>query len=294
MLIKLFEKIDLLLYNTKLVKRIFGNKLATPRFYQNQINDLKNKVELLELGVDNILLNDLPKPLSVKESLQLLIDNRLSMGRFGDGEFRLMYEDSFSLNFQDHNQELSNRLREIFEKYGKNNFDYISGITWGYGGDPYFRKSMIYSYFYAMENKSTFLDAKMTWRLEDVENVKLWKRILESRKLVIITGLGSHFKYSNELFEGAQSIQVAYTSPKNAWSNYESLYSFCLTQEKDSLFLISLGPTATVLCFELAKIGCQALDIGALSNKFCEFQKIKTNGEFDVKKFSGPPVFINV
>lgn len=294
MITKIFEKIDLWLSRSRLISFIFSKKRTSPRSYQSQINILENKIEILELGIDKILLNDMPKTLSIEKSLNRIIEDTLSVGRFGDGEFRLMYEDNYSLDFQEYNNELSNKLRDIFEKQSSNDFNYMNGITWGYGGDPYFRASMIYTYNHAVKNKSNFLDAKITWRLEDHSNVELWKRIFLNKKLVIITGLGSDFIYNDDLFGISKSIQMVYTTPVNAWDNYDSLYHYCQTLDEDNLILLSLGPTATVLSFELAKIGFQALDIGALSNKFCEYQSKSENKTIQNDTIKGSPIYIGV
>lgn len=71
---------------------------------------------------------------------------------------------------------------------------------------------------------------------------------------------------------------------ENAFDRYEEIYNEAVKQPKDKLFLIALGPTASVLAYDLAMKGYQAIDIGhadlsyewllrgrreKLSNKYC-------------------------
>ena len=49
---------------------------------------------------------------------------------------------------------------------------------------------------------------------------------------------------------------------KNAFSKFEEILETLQKEKKDSLILISLGPTATLLSYNLAKMGYQTLDIG--------------------------------
>ena len=45
----------------------------------------------------------------------------------------------------------------------------------------------------------------------------------------------------------------------------------CLKESPDKLFLLSAGPTATILAYDLAQRGYQALDIGHLPNCYDQY-----------------------
>ena len=56
---------------------------------------------------------------------------------------------------------------------------------------------------------------------------------------------------------------------QNAWNRYEEILEAVLEKvPKTALICISLGPCATVLAYDLAKNGYQALDIGQLDNEY--------------------------
>lgn len=49
---------------------------------------------------------------------------------------------------------------------------------------------------------------------------------------------------------------------KNAFDYYEKILNAVLKVNKNNLILIALGPTASILAYDLSKLGYQAIDIG--------------------------------
>ncbi len=66
----------------------------------------------------------------------------------------------------------------------------------------------------------------------------------------------------NDLFNNVNSIQRIICPAENAFNLYDQIYKEALKIDKNKLFLISLGPTATILAFDLYKARYQAIDIG--------------------------------
>ena len=65
-----------------------------------------------------------------------------------------------------------------------------------------------------------------------------------------------------ELFTGLLEIHV-----------YNQILNKCLQYGKDKLIVMELGPTATILAFDLGKAGYQALDIGHIDIEYEWFLK---------------------
>ena len=59
----------------------------------------------------------------------------------------------------------------------------------------------------------------------------------------------------NALFSCAASIKSILSPVKNAWNRYDEILSTILDfdMSKDTLFILALGPTATVLVYDLTK-----------------------------------------
>ena len=87
--------------------------------------------------------------------------------------------------------------------------------------------------------------------------------------MLLIEGKTAKIGVGNDLFHGAKRIERMECPTKNAWDVYEDILK--TVEEKasrDTLICISLGPTATVLAYDLALVGYQALDIGQLDNEY--------------------------
>ena len=69
----------------------------------------------------------------------------------------------------------------------------------------------------------------------------------------------------NNLFAGARSVKRILCPTVNAWDVYDQILSSVLdVAGGEDLICISLGPTATVMAYDLGEKGFQALDIGQL------------------------------
>ena len=89
------------------------------------------------------------------------------------------------------------------------------------------------------------------------------KKIWSGRNVLIVEGAKSRMGVGNDLFDGANSIRRILCPAVNAFNSYNEIIEQvrkCANQ--DDLILIALGQTATVLAYDLYKMGYQALDIG--------------------------------
>ena len=72
----------------------------------------------------------------------------------------------------------------------------------------------------------------------------------------------------NDLLDKAKSIKRILCPAENAFDKYEEILNNCLKFQKDCLILIALGPTATVLAYDLGNKGYHALDIGHIDIEY--------------------------
>ena len=87
------------------------------------------------------------------------------------------------------------------------------------------------------------------------------KKIWDNRNVVFIEGNKSRLGFKNDLFNNAKSIKRILCPAKNAFDSYDKILKVAKNQSKDTLILIALGPTATVLANDLAGLGYWAIDI---------------------------------
>lgn len=72
----------------------------------------------------------------------------------------------------------------------------------------------------------------------------------------------------NNCFDGSTSIKRIIAPSKNSFVRYNEILNTALHQDPNALYLIALGPTATVLAYDLAISGRQALDIGHIDLEY--------------------------
>lgn len=95
------------------------------------------------------------------------------------------------------------------------------------------------------------------------EYIRRLKKIWDKRNIVIIEGEKSRLGIGNDLFENSNSIKRILCPTINAFNHYQEIINTIkIKVEKNKLILIALGPTATILAYDLNKLGYQAIDIG--------------------------------
>lgn len=225
-----------------------------------------------------------PPIMSNEETISQLALNRKSCARFGDGEMTLILQTG-EVSFQQRNSELSRRLNEVLcskqegflvglprifsdqdlserkessAKFWRNNLLYTRHEWY---------KRIDFSWRYA---SSTFTRNYLTLRdqSESSQYFASVQRIWNNRKVLIIEGQNSRVGVGNSLFSNACNVTRIICPSKNAYFVYSQILDAALKVPKDYLVLIALGPTATVLAYDLWKAGYQAIDIGHLDVEF--------------------------
>ena len=97
---------------------------------------------------------------------------------------------------------------------------------------------------------------------------KIWKfinklrKILEKKDILIIEGMFSRLGVGNNLFDNAKSIKRIIGPAFNSFKVYNKILKSAKTIKEKRSILIVLGPTATILAYDLFILGYQAIDIG--------------------------------
>ena len=218
---------------------------------------------------------------SIDESIDYLMNNKVSLARFGDGEFKIIH--SKKIGFQENNKELANRLKEVLNSKEKNIMICLPGTF--IQTDDMIDKSKIYWDNYLKQNRMTwykdlsskkiYYNTQMTRIYIDYKDnskagyrFKKLKSIWKDRDIVIVEGEFSKLGVGNDLFKNANSISRIICPSKNAFNKYNEILESVKKVDKDKLILIALGPTATVLAYDLHLLGYQALDIGHIDIEY--------------------------
>lgn len=112
---------------------------------------------------------------------------------------------------------------------------------------------------------------------------QLWNR----REVLIVEGTHSRLGVGNDLFDNTSSIRRILAPATNAFSRYDKLIDEIEKVAGDSLILLALGQTATVLAYDLAQKGFQAIDIGHVDIEY-EWMRMKAT-----EKVAVPNKYVN-
>ena len=216
------------------------------------------------------------------ETIDYIIDNHVSVSRFGDGEFSIMWE--MGVGFQDINPILSARLSEVLRSSG---YKHIVCLPYplqslGYLNDvarTFWRGFIAHNSWRLLTTipiKKVFYDTNFTrfyidWANKSSCSSRIEKimTIWRGRNVVVVEGYGTRMGVGNNLFCKTLSLRRIICPSTNAFNVYDRIYNYVLENvEKDALILCALGMTATVLAFDLSKKGYQAIDIGHLDIEY--------------------------
>lgn len=211
------------------------------------------------------------------ETVKKIIQENKSIARFGDGEFDLMY--GIGIKYQKYDESLANRLKEVLTtndkdilvgipnvfnlEYCKKYTEFAAGFWYDWINRYKFKIVKLLSHnkkYYSAPISRFYLDYIDKSHVEGY--IKELKKIWNDRDVVIVEGKESRLGVGNDLFDNMKSIQRIICPSENAYEKYDEILKEILKIDKNKLILFALGPTATVLAYDVHKFGYQAVDIG--------------------------------
>jgi len=277
----------------------FKKKLFYSGKKYKQLEEFQYKLENMPYEIYDKIINNsfsvqIPKIKSIEETLDKIINDRCSISRFGDGEFSCMRQSRIA--FHDPSEGLAERLKEVLSSNLPNlliglpdcfgSLDCYVPYTQAFWRKYMFKKrQMTYSYldvnrvyYNAFFNRYYLNYNKTDEHYQKCQTyVKRLKEIWKNRDVVLLEGQEARLGVGNDILDGAKSISRILFSPiRNAFNKYNQILSAFDDINTDDLILLALGPTATVLAYDLCKKGYQAVDIGHISEEYECFLRKET------------------
>jgi glycosyltransferase family protein len=106
--------------------------------------------------------------------------------------------------------------------------------------------------------------------------IKKLKQIWDKKDILIIEGEKSRLGIGNDLFNNSKSIKRILCPAVNAFNVYDKILNQARKIDKSILILLALGPTSTVLAYDLHKLGYQVIDVGHIDIEYEWFLKNAT------------------
>ena len=250
------------------------------------LKDIYNDTLYAKYGLDFIkyeIKDDLenifiPKILSNEETIDYIIDNNVSVSRFGDGEFLLI--NNGSIGFQKADKKLSERLKEVLLSNDDNISIALSGgmchstrnsTEWGKRFARTFWGKNIDWIMKLINKNKTYLNTGFTILPDSMDKYNHIRQIWDNKHITVISGDRVFKKIKFNVFDNAKSIEYIDAPTTNVFEKYDEILARATKIPKDRLIGIILGPTATVLAYDLAKLGYQALDLGHIVKSYDAF-----------------------
>lgn len=226
-----------------------------------------------------------------------------SIGRFGDGEINICCERYGAGGFQDLNLELSKDLNKILMLDTNREEKFLIAIISTFGSfSGYNKRQKKYYAHYNFTRRNWLLRhicnrgreqkyadplfARMWGFHEDTKQslynkVEKLNAIWENKRLLIVEGADCKVGINSDLLYSAKKIERIIVPSKNAFDKRTEIVELICKQKDIDIILLICGPTATVLAYDLYKLGYQAIDFGQTQkdyiNKAMEFDGFKHN-----------------
>ncbi|MGN0153919.1 MAG: GT-D fold domain-containing glycosyltransferase [Lachnospiraceae bacterium] len=220
-----------------------------------------------------------------EEAIELILKEKKSLCRLGDGEFSVIAGINRQ-KFQRADAKLGKRLQEVLQSKKENIIvcipDFYGDLSkynddCRYNTRAYLTEDVRKQHYALLDFKRTYYDAFLTRPYASYidnntnapqQRFAHLKQIWNNRDLLIIEGEKTRMGIGNDLFDNASSIIRILGPAEHAFDRYDDILKEALQQDKERLVLIAMGATATVLAYDLALAGFQALDIGHIDIEY--------------------------
>lgn len=215
---------------------------------------------------------------SIDETLDTLLESGRSVARFGEGEYKWACNIP-NPSFQQYSDIMAQRLRQVV---ASNDSRLMIGLCDCFGdlkkycpaARDFWELFMAKNRrgFYKLLNPSTiYYNAMMTrFYIDYADKSRAGERfgklmqLWAGRDILIVEGEKTRLGVNNDFLATAASVRRILAPATNAFERYDAIFTAVQRHVKqDQLVLMALGPTATVLAYDITiELGVQAIDIG--------------------------------
>ena len=265
----------------KMLTKELKEKMSKPsantykKIEENVIDEdiLNKKEKLLKEMKDSKI-----RILTTEESINKLKEGN-SISSFRDIELDIMIGKDLKIQ----NEKLANRLKEILKEKQDfcligipdeiNKFENLTEESENFWINNMDRTRDVWLQYLSEDMQyCTSNISRLYIRRKDRSNCgkyfSMLKDIWKDKNVLICEGNQSKIGVGNDLLDGCKSIKRVICSSEDIFSKYDEILKRIKEESKDTLILISLDSTSTVLAYDLAKEGYQALDLGHFDTEY--------------------------
>lgn len=242
-----------------------------------------------------------PTVIGMSDTILAIKERRASIARYGDGEFDIIL--GRTEGFQKKDLELSKRLRGILTKNDLSE-RFLVAVPDCFGDLSQFNEKAQFhwrirldkeriKWVRCLNTKAPYYQAQITrfyFDWADKSQCNDWytglKSIWNHEDVLLVEGELSRVGVGNDLFDNAATVRRILCPAENAFDCYEEiLETICKHAKPSDLIFMALGPTATVLAYDLFQRGYWAVDAGHIDleyewMKLGATEKVKISGKY--------------
>lgn len=248
-----------------------------------------------------------PTVVGMSDTIAAIKERRASIARYGDGEFDIIF--GRTEGFQKKDMALSRKLREILKKNDVSDrflvalpdcFGDLSQFT--PHAQLHWRRRLDEErvrWVRLLNTKAPYYQAQITrfyFDWADKSQCPGWyaglKAIWDNENVLLVEGDKSRLGVGNDLFDNARSVRRLLCPSANAFDCYDEILAAIKAEAReDDLIFMALGPTATLLAWDLFQAGFWAVDAGHIDLEYewmrmGATEKVKVAGKY-VNEVSG-------
>lgn len=215
------------------------------------------------------------------QTLDLIIENKLSISRYGDGELFLM--SGSGIRFCEYDPILADKLILTATKPLKGHMPCIPPMLTRFDGMmpapkkywknvlsmhyplwvKYFNKNRVYGSSFVSRYYMDFQDKEYANKI-----INKWRQVWGGRDVLIVEGEHTRIGIGNDLMDNAKSVHRILCPARNAFRYYDEIIATVQKFYNGHLVLIALGPAATAMAYDLCALGIQSIDIGHIDIEY--------------------------
>ena len=254
-------------------------------FFWNAFITVRNHIKDLFFYIKDFFYtrtHKAPDIMSCEETVKYILSSGCSVSRFGDAELKLV--SGRNVIYQVATPEIRQRLSDVLGSDDERllvclpsvfDSNQLSNRT----DSAFWKKHLAYTRKYWYQNLkkdkkygNAFI-SRNYMALKDkssgiAEYFDLIKKIWEGKDIIIVEGEKSRLGMGNDLFSNAKSVSRILGPSTQSYSKYNEILSEIRKHGKDNLILLAMGPTASILPYDLCRLGYQAIDIGNIDTEY--------------------------
>ena len=236
--------------------------------------------------------NKAPIVMTSEETVRYILDNNCSVTRFGDGEIKLI--SGKDILFQKSTDEIRKKLKEALNSNEKEILVCLPAVfseeqysVMNTDNYNYWKKHLARyrnSWYKELNDGEIYGNAFISRHYMNLKNrtgckdyFELIKKIWEDKDIIIVEGEKSRLGMGNDLFNRAASVKRILAPSSQCFSKYDELLKEAESHGKDALYILALGPTASVMAYDMAKDGFHVIDMGNIDTEYEWFLAGATN-----------------